>query len=372
MKSEKDKRKRARLLARGFKEPEPIEDEEAEPVVDAEIEDDPAEFVDAIGTHYQELFQQIMVADKPLVMDGHWTTMPEDLELNLADTLLEARRTPEVVVILRCKEVNTFKRCIDDDSIKKEYEADCKKRDEEILKKMDEDRAEKVKELLEENKQDPEAEEQKPQEEVDAIISEALKAWEEERVEADKQALEDDPVPDEKTRRETIEEKMRELLDKDTAFLDEFAEKMKENGVEVIDGLNTDISADFVHIKLLDKIKSRMQLRGNLIEREQAIILRPTEVKFYEESFTYKHSKFGLSSPLTPFNPQKSKQFAVLYRERIYFLGSESEQEKFLAEPSKYTIGCEPVPQDLTFRPTASVIGLTSSGKSNLAQIISK
>ncbi len=56
MKSEKDKRKVARLLARGFKEPEPVEDEEAEPPVDAEIEDDPAEFVDAIGTHYQELF----------------------------------------------------------------------------------------------------------------------------------------------------------------------------------------------------------------------------------------------------------------------------------------------------------------------------
>lgn len=93
-----------------------------------------------------------MVADKPLVMDGHWTTMPEDLELNLGDTLLEARRTPEVVVILRCKEVSTFKRCIDDASIKKEYEDDCKKRDEEIKKKMEEDRAEKLKELTEENK----------------------------------------------------------------------------------------------------------------------------------------------------------------------------------------------------------------------------
>jgi adenylate kinase len=43
-----------------------------------------------------------------------------------------------------------------------------------------------------------------------------------------------------------------------------------------------------------------------------------------------------------------------------------------LSQPSKYTIGCEPVPQDLTFRPTAVVIGLPSSGKSNLAQIINK
>lgn len=153
--------------------------------------------------------------------------------------------------------------------------------------------------------------------------------------------------------------------------MDDFAEKMKENGVEVIDGLNTDISADFVHIKLLDKIKSRMQLRDDLIEREQAQILKPNEVKFYEESFTYKHSKFGLSSPLTPFNPKKTKNFAVLYRERIYFLGSQTEQEVFLAQPSQYTKGCEPVPQDLTYRPSAAVIGLPSCGKSNLAQIIS-
>jgi uncharacterized membrane protein len=80
--------------------------------------------------------------------------------------------------------------------------------------------------------------------------------------------LEDEPVPDITSRREGIEEKMRELLEKDTAFLDDFAEKMKENGVEVIDGLNTDISADFVHIKLLDKIRPRMELRADLIERE--------------------------------------------------------------------------------------------------------
>ena len=95
-----------------------------------------------------------------------------------------------------------------------------------------------------------------------------MKAWDEERIEADKQALEDEPVPDITSRREGIEEKMRELLEKDTAFLDDFAEKMKENGVEVIDGLNTDISADFVHIKLLDKIRPRMELRADLIQRE--------------------------------------------------------------------------------------------------------
>lgn len=56
MNLEKLKRKRSRLLARGFKEPAPVEDEGAEPEPDAEIEDDPAEFVEAINVHYQELF----------------------------------------------------------------------------------------------------------------------------------------------------------------------------------------------------------------------------------------------------------------------------------------------------------------------------
>ncbi len=113
-----------------------------------------------------------------------------------------------------------------------------------------------------------------------------------------------------------------------------------------------------------------MQLRGDLIEREQAQVLKPSEVKFYEESFTYKHSKFGLASPLSQFNPQKTKEFAVLYRERIYFLGSKSEQDRFLQQPSKFTIGQEPVPQDLTYRPTAFVIGLPCSGKTTIAKII--
>lgn len=151
LKEEKLKRRRHRLLQRGFKEPAIVE-EDQEPEVDAEIEDDPAEFVETIATHYQDLMHKIIPHKQPLVMDGNWTTLPEDLEVNLADTLVEARRTPEVVVVLKCKEANTFKRCIDDTAIKREYEADCKKRQAEIDSKFEEDRKEKLKELAEENK----------------------------------------------------------------------------------------------------------------------------------------------------------------------------------------------------------------------------
>ncbi len=133
------------MLQRGFKEPAPVDDDQ-EPEVDAEIEDDPAEFVETITTHYQELVQKIVAHKSPLVINGNWS-LPEDLDVNLADTLIEARRTPEVVIVLKCKEASTFKRCIDDQAIKREYEADCQKRQGEIDAKFEEDRKEKLKEL---------------------------------------------------------------------------------------------------------------------------------------------------------------------------------------------------------------------------------
>lgn len=186
----------------------------------------------------------------------------------------------------------------------------------------------------------------------------------------------EEEVADYATRREEVDNKMKEQLDKDAAFLESFVEGIKgedtlNQRVVVCEPINTDISADYVHIKILEKIKNHMQYRTNLIEREQAQILKPAEIKFYEASYTYRHSKFGRFSPLSPSNPCVTKDFAVLYRERIYFLNSKVEQTKFLLEPSKYTLGKEPVPLDIEQRPSASVIGLPASGKSTLASIIS-
>lgn len=108
-----------------------------------------------------------------------------------------------------------------------------------------------------------------------------------------------------------------------------------------------------------------------MIEREQVTPLKTTEVKLYEQSYTYKHSKFGINSPITPFNPIKTKNFSVLYRERIYFLSSAEEQQKFLFEPSKYVKGIEAVPNDLLVKPKIIVNGLPKSGKSELCKTLS-
>ena len=57
-------------------------------------------------------------ANKSLVIDGTWANVPEDAVLTPLHQLLdESRRTPEIVVILRCKEKSTFDRIIDYDAI---------------------------------------------------------------------------------------------------------------------------------------------------------------------------------------------------------------------------------------------------------------
>lgn len=67
---------------------------------------------------------------------------------------------------------------------------------------------------------------------------------------------------------EAEREKLREIRDKDETMITEFIEYLKEKKVEVIDCIQTEVSEDYVHIKILDKIKTHMQFRSNLIEKE--------------------------------------------------------------------------------------------------------
>lgn len=64
-------------------------------------------------------------------------------------------------------------------------------------------------------------------------------------------------------------------------------ETCTEKNIQVIDNLKTDQSAKFAFVKLLDKLKDRIQKRPDLIEREQVRALEPNELKFYEQSYTY-------------------------------------------------------------------------------------
>ena len=129
LKSDKELRKRNRLLTRGFRPPPPVEEEGALPELDAEIEEDPEDFDKA--NNEKLTMQAILPSSRALVIDGNWTSLPEEtVSMPLHELLFESRRTPEVVIVLRCKEETTFKRCIDEKAIKEKYEKIVKDRKE--------------------------------------------------------------------------------------------------------------------------------------------------------------------------------------------------------------------------------------------------
>jgi hypothetical protein len=77
LKEEKEKRKRARLLNRGFRPPPPPEEEGGESPPDPEIEDDPEDF--NREEHERAVMKMIYEGktQKGLVIDGSWREIPE-------------------------------------------------------------------------------------------------------------------------------------------------------------------------------------------------------------------------------------------------------------------------------------------------------
>ena len=52
--------------------------------------------------------------------------------------------------------------------------------------------------------------------------------------------------------------------------------------VEVVELDTSKISAEFVHIKLLNLLKNHIKFRKDLIERAQAVPIKPEDVSVYE------------------------------------------------------------------------------------------
>jgi hypothetical protein len=80
--------------------------------------------------------------------------------------LTDAKRAPEILIVLKCKEKSTFDRCIDDGKIRAELENDIKKREEAIKLRKENERKAKLAEVTEEIKLDEENEERNTVEKV--------------------------------------------------------------------------------------------------------------------------------------------------------------------------------------------------------------
>ena len=113
-----------------------------------------------------------------------------------------------------------------------------KKRNEDMLKRRAEDKIAKEAELREENKQDPTDPDALSDAKVERIVQSGMKEWTETRIQDDEAADEDDPdKPVLQNMKEEDREKLRELREKDDAFLGEFVEALKEKHIDVVDSI---------------------------------------------------------------------------------------------------------------------------------------
>lgn len=98
-----------------------------------------------------------------------------------------------------------------------------------------------------------------------------MKQWDEDR---DAEEAEQDENDEEKPNFDDMMEKHREDIrtqrEADEGFLEEFGTALKERGIPVLDDIKTDISADYVFVKMNAKLQNHLQYRTDLIERQQA------------------------------------------------------------------------------------------------------
>jgi adenylate/nucleoside-diphosphate kinase len=267
MKSEKEARQRRRLLERGFRPPAPADEETGVVPPDPEIEDDPEDFEKE--AHERELLKLICNKDKGLIVDGTWSGFPEETvaavdPAGFANLLYESRRAPELVVILRCEEATAFHRMIDAEATKAKYEQAMKDLTEGVATAKEAERVTKLEEVTKELTEAGAGEDPpKAPEEVEKEIKEAMEAWNAEKDEADAAALEAMEYPE----KPDLEEMMKEHKEKITAQQEADKEffgdadgglisELAQKGIPVIDDIRADTSAEFVFLKLIDRLKA--------------------------------------------------------------------------------------------------------------------
>jgi len=209
-----------------------------------------------------------------------------------------------MIIVLRTKLDKTLERMMDKDAIQADFEAKNKKIEDDLVKATDDERKAKKAELEEEL-----ANQQKNEDAEDDLVNvdAQMEEWEKNKQQENDDFLEENPdKPELETMMQEEKDKLQEMHEADEARLEEFIAFCREKQVTVVEQ-SSDVSADFVFIKLVDLLKNRIRYRHDLIEREQAQPLKLKEVKFYEVSYTYKPSKFGCNSPLSLYNPVKTK-----------------------------------------------------------------
>ena len=215
-------------------------------------------------------------------MDGSWRPKGEDAEYTLPDLLKNSRRMPEIVIVLKCKEEVSISRHMADieDDLKAKFEKAIEDREAARVKRRQEAKDEKLKELDESPPAVEDVEEPTP-EQIAAAKEAAMAEWEQARDEQEQEEEEnDDEKPDLEKMKEEKTEEIKTICESDETNLTSLKEKLTEEwkAVEVQTLDTSKYSAEFIHIKLLNMLEDHIKYRQNLVEHAQVMIVDKKEV----------------------------------------------------------------------------------------------
>ena len=260
---EKEKRKRARLLNKGFAPPAGFDEETGKAIPDPDVENEPESF--SQEENDIEIMRSLMDANKGLIIDGSWRKMSEEDKMDaeaFEKLLVGSRRMPEIVVILRCSEESTHKRLIDFKAIKAEYDRLMEIRATERARVRAEERKKEEDRLIAENAEKAESGETV---DVNAVLAE----WDQVRDNDEKAA--DEGEGEGKPNLEEMlgvqKTALTEQRGEEDAFFEDLITRLNQREVFVIDNIRSDHSEQYVMIKILDRIKDNLQFRKDMIER---------------------------------------------------------------------------------------------------------
>jgi len=314
---------------------------------DPEIANDPEEFDKA--KHERDIFIEFVNGDIGQLFDGFWFDINEAITIPLVDLMYETRKVPEVVIALQINKRRVVERLYNDQEIQNKYN------------KLMEERERAKEEARGKKRKEREEEKQRKMEEMgENYVEEPIQEEEEEPEDLGE-------APDLEKMQQDAKEVLNTRFDNDFQTLEDITKQMTDKRIIVIN-ITADGSIENTQKRIRHALKSYLEDRVHMYERAQAYKIDPGEVVFHEKSYTIRRSKFGKYSPVS-LRECRTNDFALVYRDKLYYTTSEDERELFLSKPEEYAKG-DTTPLEVNYKSNCIVLGPPKSGKSSLCKRI--
>jgi len=306
----------------------------------------------------KNIFKMLFNPIQPTIYDSSWNDINEKITTPFIDFITEKKRTPNVVIMIKCTQKSIMDRHLDVERIKNTHAELSEKSIEKKKAEVERIKNEKLQAIADVKAADPEATE-----------------FPEEMTEDEKKAIMDEPdpeLPEYDTLLNAEIEKLKTRYENNVNSITELIESYKLKNIPVFE-IDNDLKKENVKKNFLYMIAPYIKNRKNLIEKQlvytelKDMITR--KCKLLEHSNVFRFSAYKQASPVNPEKLLAKTQWPVLYRDRIYYFNDLDERKLFIEEPLNYRSGKE-FPLDVNLNKIIFSIGKLKSGKSTIAKIL--